>query len=157
MPAYVQRKFLRIIFGLVFFNITAGQFSCQRKTMTNLGIHDNAFYPCPEKPNCVSSLAKPSDKTHYISPLSFRQDTVKAMEMLVQVINLMPRSKIITRREDYLHAEFTSLIFRFVDDAEFYFPPGENIIHIRSASRTGHSDLGVNRKRMGKIRNLLEK
>jgi len=61
-----------------------------------------------------------------------------------------------TNKENFLHVEFTSKIFRFVDDVEFYFnAPG--IIHFRSASRIGHSDMGVNRHRMEEIRHLFTK
>ncbi|MEN6507422.1 MAG: DUF1499 domain-containing protein, partial [Smithella sp.] len=64
----------------------------------------------------------------------------------------MKRIKIVAEKEDYLHAEAKSLIFRFVDDVEFYFPANEKIIHVRSASRVGYSDMGVNRKRVEEIR-----
>jgi len=64
----------------------------------------------------------------------------------------MKRTTIVAEKEDYLHAEAKSLIFRFVDDVEFYFPATEKLIHVRSASRVGHSDLGVNRKRVEEIR-----
>ena len=55
-------------------------------------------------------------------------------------------------KPDYLYAEYSSALFGFVDDVEFYFPPETHIIHVRSASRLGHSDLGVNRKRIEAIR-----
>jgi uncharacterized protein (DUF1499 family) len=67
----------------------------------------------------------------------------------------MPRTNIVSEKKSLIHVEFTSEIFRFVDDVEFYFEdPG--IIHFRSASRLGHSDLGVNRERMENIRQLFE-
>jgi uncharacterized protein (DUF1499 family) len=59
-----------------------------------------------------------------------------------------PRAQIVTRTDDYLHIEFRSLIFRFIDDVEFWVNPAEEVIHFRSASRIGYSDLGANRKRM---------
>ena len=68
----------------------------------------------------------------------------------------MKRAKIITDEGDYLYAEFTSLIFRFVDDVEFSFDDGNKLIHFRSASRLGYSDLGANRKRMEEIRKGFE-
>jgi len=68
----------------------------------------------------------------------------------------MPRAEIATDKENFLHVEFTSKIFRFVDDVEFYFnEPG--VIHFRSASRIGHSDMGVNRHRIEEIRHLFTK
>ena len=64
----------------------------------------------------------------------------------------MKRTVIVSESEDYIQAEVRSLIFRFVDDLEFYFPTGETVIHVRSASRVGNYDLGVNRKRVEEIR-----
>jgi uncharacterized protein (DUF1499 family) len=64
----------------------------------------------------------------------------------------MKRTSIITKKDNYIHATFKSRIFRFVDDVEFYFDDKEKIVHFKSASRVGHSDLGVNRKRMEEIR-----
>jgi uncharacterized protein (DUF1499 family) len=64
----------------------------------------------------------------------------------------MPRTDIVTLEEDYIHAECRSRIFGFVDDVEFWFDGANGVIHFRSASRMGYSDLGVNRKRMERIR-----
>ncbi len=74
------------------------------------------------------------------------------MEKLVTVVNSMKRAEIVEKTNDYLYVEFTTATWRFVDDVEFYFDDGKKLIHFRSASRVGHSDLGVNRKRMEKIR-----
>jgi uncharacterized protein (DUF1499 family) len=72
------------------------------------------------------------------------------------VIGAVPRLKIVTESGDYLHAEATSLIFRFVDDVEFFVDREAKVIHFRSASRVGHSDLGVNRARMENIREAFQ-
>ena len=77
-----------------------------------------------------------------------------AMERLIEVIQGMKRCRIITMGDHYVHAEFTSAFFRFVDDVEFYFDSEAKIIDMRSASRIGYSDFGVNRQRMEKIRSL---
>ena len=68
----------------------------------------------------------------------------------------MPRSKIVSEQDNYLHIEFTSRIMRFVDDVEFYFNDTKKIIQVRSASRVGRSDFGVNRKRVEMIRSEFE-
>ena len=68
----------------------------------------------------------------------------------------LPRAKLVEEDEDYLHYEFTSLLLRFVDDVEFVFDDATRTIHFRSASRTGYSDLGVNRRRMEEIRVVVE-
>jgi uncharacterized protein (DUF1499 family) len=105
---------------------------------------------CPKKPNCVSSMAEDAD--HAVAPLTYTGSRAEAMERLKRVLALQKRTTIVAEAEDYLHAEATSLIFRFVDDIEFSFPADEKIIHVRSASRVGYSDLGVNRKRVEEIR-----
>ena len=77
--------------------------------------------------------------------------TAEAQEKLLTIIRSMKRTKIISIENDYLHAECTSAIFRYVDDVEFYFDDEQKLIHFRSSSRLGYYDVGVNRRRMGKI------
>ena len=77
------------------------------------------------------------------------------MAKLADVIKAMPRAEILQQTEDYLYAEFTSQWMGFVDDVEFYLPDSPGVIHVRSASRLGESDLGVNRQRIEAIRNQL--
>jgi hypothetical protein len=67
------------------------------------------------------------------------------------------RARIVHRSSDFLRAEYASLIFGFVDDVEFWFPADHPVIHIRSASRTGSYDFGVNRRRIERIRAQFEK
>jgi uncharacterized protein (DUF1499 family) len=73
-------------------------------------------------------------------------------QALQAAIRRDPQAQLVTVEDHYLHAEFTSLIFRFVDDVEFLHDPASSQIHVRSASRIGHSDLGVNRARIEKLR-----
>jgi uncharacterized protein (DUF1499 family) len=110
---------------------------------------------CPKSPNCVSSQVL--DPEHAIAPLVYSDGRAEAYARLKKVLGEMKRMAIVAEKEDYLHAEATSLIFRFVDDVEFYFPAAEKLIHVRSASRVGHSDLGVNRKRVEEIRKRFAK
>jgi uncharacterized protein (DUF1499 family) len=67
----------------------------------------------------------------------------------------MPRSHVVTEQEDYIHAEFASAVFGFVDDVEFIVDAAAHIIHVRSAARVGYFDLGVNRRRVEDIRGKL--
>ena len=135
---------LRILF---LFLLTSG---CSGTRPESIG----QFVPCPDKPNCVYS--KSSLRFHEISPLIYQGSQQKAKEKLLKIIKPMPGILIAQDKSDFLHVEFTSKIFRFVDDVEFYFEePG--MIHFRSASRIGHSDFGVNRKRMEEIRGLFTK
>jgi uncharacterized protein (DUF1499 family) len=123
---------------------------CSGSRPTNLGIRDGKLAPCPESPNCVSSQS--TDKKHFIKPLSYDGSLAEARGKLVSIIQTMKRSRIISQEDTYIHAEFTSALFRFVDDTEFYFDDRAKTIHMRSASRIGYSDLGVNRKRIETIR-----
>ena len=74
------------------------------------------------------------------------------MQRIKDLVAEMPRSKIVTVEASYLHVEFRSAFFRFVDDVEFLIDTEDQVIHFRSASRVGYSDLGVNRRRMERIR-----
>jgi uncharacterized protein (DUF1499 family) len=74
------------------------------------------------------------------------------MKKIRQIIKSMPRARLVSEATDYLRAEFTTLIFRFVDDVEFLWDENEKVLHFRSASRSGYYDLGVNRRRMEKMR-----
>jgi uncharacterized protein (DUF1499 family) len=106
--------------------------------------------PCSASPNCVSSMAK--DKNHFVEPIQFDQSQKAAHKKLLEILKSLPRTKITISKDDYICAESTSLLFRFVDDLEFVFDANKKIIHVRSASRVGYSDLGVNRKRVESIR-----
>jgi uncharacterized protein (DUF1499 family) len=108
--------------------------------------------PCPDSPNCVSTQSQ--DKGHRMEPLEYETDPDKARERLRRVIESMPRARVATLGREYIHVEFRSRVFRFVDDVEFCFDDEQGVIHFRSASRKGYSDLGANRKRMEQIRTL---
>ena len=108
--------------------------------------------PCPDSPNCVSSLAPDSDREHYIAPFSFSGDPAAAWQRLRTAVLAEKRVTIVQERKGYLHAEMRSLIFRFVDDVEFSLDADAGLINVRSASRVGYSDFGVNRRRMQRIR-----
>jgi uncharacterized protein (DUF1499 family) len=106
--------------------------------------------PCPSSPNCVSTQA--TDEGHAIAPFQYTKARAEAKEVLKAVMGTLPRTKLVDEDESYLHYEFTSLLLRFVDDVEFLLDETTKTIHFRSASRTGYSDLGVNRKRMEQVR-----
>jgi uncharacterized protein (DUF1499 family) len=126
--------------------------SCSAKNNLSLGLENGELKKCPSSPNCVSSFEK--DSSHSIEPLLYSTTKNEAAGKLKSLVLGMKRTTLINKTDDYMHFEFRSKIFRFVDDVEFYFPDNKKIIHIRSASRTGYSDMGVNRKRIEKIRTL---
>lgn len=108
--------------------------------------------PCPDSPNCVSSYAQ--DDVHAIEPLPIPADQ-DATGALRRIVESLPRTTIVTVDGDYLHATFASRIFRFVDDVEFLVDREAGVVHVRSASRLGYGDMGVNRRRIEEIRSLL--
>ncbi len=122
---------------------------------TNLGVKDGKLAACPASPNCVSTQA--DDEGHKIDAIAFDGSAADAMAKLKLAIAPLPRSHVVTETADYLHVECTSLIFRFVDDVEFWIDASNRVIHFRSASRVGHGDLGVNRARMEAIRAAMAK
>ena len=127
-------------------------FSFSGKQPQDLGVNDGQLKNCPGTPNCVSSQAPASDKEHAIAPFTYTGSPADAINRIKSIIEGMERSKINEVSDNYLYAEFSSKLMGFVDDVEFYAPPGESVIHTRSAARLGKSDLGVNRKRTEEIR-----
>jgi uncharacterized protein (DUF1499 family) len=122
-------------------------------TRPDLGIKNGELTSCPKTPNCVNSQAVGEKQS--IKPFLYSGTQQGARTRLLQILDSLKRTKILTAQENYIRAEFTSALFRFVDDVEFYFPEdqaGELVIHVRSASRLGYSDLGENRKRIERIR-----
>ncbi|MCB8922426.1 MAG: DUF1499 domain-containing protein [Ardenticatenaceae bacterium] len=115
----------------------------------SLGVENGRFSPCPSSPNCVSTFA--SDEPHHIDPLTFSVSLPEAKVRMYNVITAMPRVHVISNTPNYIHAEYRSALWRFVDDVEFYFDEENGLIQMKSASRLGYADGGVNRARMKKI------
>jgi uncharacterized protein (DUF1499 family) len=122
--------------------------SATSRRPTDLGVTSGRLKACPSSPNCVCS--QDNDPGHHTEPI--RYSDPGPISVLSDVIGTLPGGKVISATDNYLHAEFTSRIFRFVDDVEFQLDPEAKVIHCRSASRVGHSDLGVNRARIEAIR-----
>lgn len=112
---------------------------------------ENPMQKCPSSPNCVSSVSG-EDEKHKIEPFKFKETLEATKQALQKAIESSERSRITEQKEDYWKCEFKSKLWGFVDDVEFYFDKAEKMIHVRSASRTGYSDMGVNRKRIEALR-----
>lgn len=121
------------------------------KRPTHLGVRDGGLAACPNKPNCVSSQVKGRQA---VAPFPLRGTAADSMQRLHEILSAMPRTEVVAAKPDYLHAECATRVLGFVDDLEFYCD-GE-AIHVRSASRLGYSDLGVNRKRVERIREVYQ-
>jgi len=118
-----------------------------QKKPTTLGLQNGQLAPCPNTPNCVSSQA--TKKQNWIAPISYLGERGKAHERLIKLLINDPKATIVTQTSEYIHAEFKAFIF--IDDTEFYLPSDEPVIHVRSASRVGRSDLGANKRRVKSI------
>ena len=120
------------------------------KKPAGIGIVSGKLAACPASPNCVSSFSQ--DAEHQIEPLAYTSSPAEAVAKLKGAIDSFGKTKIVTATDNYLYAEFTSALMGFVDDVEFLVDDAAKVIHVRSASRLGESDLGVNRKRIETIR-----
>ena len=122
------------------------------KRPTNLGVTDGKLAPPKRTPNCVSSQADPADAEHYISPIAFRGDFSRVEEAVAS----MRGASIVRREGNYLYAEYRTPIMRYVDDVELLYDERAGLVHVRSASRLGRRDFGVNRRRVEALRSLLK-
>lgn len=144
----IVSRFISIIFSLI---ITL---SCSlifaNPALAAIGLNNSQLSSCPDSPNCV--VSQNGDENHSIAAIPYQSDRATAKETLLKVLSVVPRTEVVEQTDNYIHAESTSRIFKFVDDVEFYFPKDRNVVHVRSASRVGESDLGVNRRRIEQIR-----
>ncbi len=83
-----------------------------------------------------------------MDPIRYHGSLRDARQRLMDIISRIPHSTVVDSTDTYLKIECRSKIFSFVDDVEFEFDDGSKVIHFRSASRVGHYDFGVNRRRM---------
>ncbi|MDJ0733850.1 MAG: DUF1499 domain-containing protein [Nostocaceae cyanobacterium] len=115
-----------------------------------VGVNNSHLSACPSSNNCV--VSQDADEKHAIEPIIYHVDRDTARKTLLKVLTVVPRTEVVEQTDNYIHAISKSRIFKFTDDVEFYFPLDKKVIHLRSASRIGESDLGVNRRRIEQIR-----
>ena len=129
-------------------------FSCAGTRPSNLGVKESRLAPCPSSPNCVSS--DDSDDAHAIAPFHQpkRQERLGTPYMRRLPVCPGPRSSLQVTIIYMPNAVAPSS--GFVDDIELHLRPAQNVIAARSAARLGHSDFGVNRKRVENLRSLLQ-
>lgn len=117
---------------------------CAGERPVELGVNNDELRPCANAPNCVSSFD--ARDSHYIAPI------VGTLGQIKEALSPVSGARIISERGDYLYVEFTTRLMGFVDDVEFLADPLLGVVHVRSASRLGYSDLGVNRARIESLR-----
>lgn len=120
-----------------------------------LGLENEKFFPCSGKPNCVSSMSSTSDKQHYVAPLIIEKTKKDILAFIIEHLKKWPRTQLVKKTEKYLHFEIQSALFGFVDDLEIFWPKGSQYLHLKSSSRVGYSDFGVNRKRVEQLKKEL--
>jgi len=138
--------------------IAAGQIGLmQGRPPADLGVRDGKLKAPSATPNSVSSQALlwPGHEAAQIEPLALRGSGPETMARLKAVVEAMPGAKLMQSRGDYLYAQFTTRLMKYVDDTEFWFDPAAGVVQVRSASRLGERDFNVNRERIEAIRRQL--
>jgi uncharacterized protein (DUF1499 family) len=145
-------KVLIGVVGLIVVVLAAAQLGAfSGKRPSDLGVGNGVLKSCPDTPNCVSTQAE--DDEHRIEPIAYSGARTAARSRLLDVVRAMAGTRVVVEQADYIYIEFRTPGLRFVDDVEFHLDDETKVIHFRSASRLGVSDLGVNRRRMEEIRN----
>jgi len=129
---------------LVIFSVLLYGLARQSDSLSNAGLINEQLQACPDRPSCVSSLA--TNEEHSISAFVVPQGMEDPVGAMATIITNLPRTEIIVQNESYLHAIFRSAVFGFVDDLEILKDNEE--LQVRSVSRVGEGDMGVNRKRV---------
>ena len=152
----IRRIFRRLTVTLVLSVAALVVLSLTSSRPANLGVTNGQFAKCPDTPNCVSTQA--TEESHRMPTIPMVGNNDEIVAKIKSVIESeFPRTRLVGEMDNYLHFEFTSLLFRFVDDVEFLVDDKQSLVGFRSASRVGYSDLGTNRKRMKRITDRLIK
>ncbi len=147
-----MKKILKVSIGpLMLITILYG---CSGNPTEHNNSDSSGLLDCPDTPNCVSSLAK--NPKYRVEPFNLNKDPKTSWDIVKKTVELLPGTKVVSEDNSDIHAECKSMIFRFVDDLTLHLTPSKGIIHIRSASRIGYSDLGVNRRRVETLRKKLK-
>jgi uncharacterized protein (DUF1499 family) len=120
----------------------------------NMGVKNGLFSPLSKSPNGVSSQS--TEENYYVEPLPMKDDFTSTKKALLKAVETYGNSKVITEENNYIHVVFTTSKMKFKDDLELYINELEKVVHYRSASRVGYSDMGLNRQRYNAIAELYE-
>ncbi len=158
----ILKWFVIVVVLLAVVAVAAGQLGFLQGTApTDLGVRDGKLKPPSMTENSVTSQAAlypdhPQRKYADIAPLPVKGEGPAALAKIKAIVEGMEGAKVIKSEPGYLYAQFTTRLMKYVDDVEFWFDPAANVIQVRSASRVGRGDLGVNRKRIEAVRAALE-
>ena len=158
---FVIKWLLLALATLALAALAAGQLGWFKGTPpTNLGVREGRLKLPSSSPNSVTSQAAlypdhPMRASAQIAPLALKGDGPATLAAIKAIVEGMPGAVVVRSEPDYLYAQFTSRLMKFVDDTEFWFDPAVGVIQVRSASRVGQGDLGVNRARIEAVRQQL--
>jgi uncharacterized protein (DUF1499 family) len=122
--------------------LTLGLFQLVGPVPAELGVHDGSLAPCPSPAHCARADWPSADPE-------------AALAKLLPVVEALPRTQVLERSADYLHATCSSALFGFVDDLELHADSRAGVVQARSVSRLGDSDLGVNGRRLATLERAL--
>ncbi|EAR07883.1 DUF1499 domain-containing protein [Reinekea blandensis] len=117
----------------------------QNAQVPNLGVRDGKLAPLSSKPNNVSTQTDVAEKK--VEPLPFKDTTENTMFAIKRAVEAYGGGEIKEETDTYLYVVFTTSLMKYHDDAEFWLDTDNQVVHFRSASRAGRSDLGLNRTR----------
>ena len=142
--------------------VIAGQAGLLRGSAPDdLGVRDGKLKRPSKTPNSVSSQADawpdhPQQAYARIAPLALREDGPATIARLAALCQGLPGATVVSSKPDYLYVQFQTPWLKFVDDAEFWYDPAAKVVQVRSASRIGRKDFGVNRARVESMRSRLK-
>lgn len=157
----ILKWILIVLVVVVLAAVGAGQAGLLQGTEPNdLGARDGKLKPPSNTDNSVTSQAAmfpdhPQREYSDIAPLPLRGDGPATIAKIKSLVAAMPGAKIVKSEPDYLYAQYTTRVMKFVDDVEFWYDPQARVIQVRSASRVGKGDMGVNRQRIEAVRAAL--
>lgn len=150
-----MKALLYSVIGIfVIIGLLLGVLSISSRKQPERGLLNGQLRPCPTTPNCVCSEQQVEGA--FVEPLVYPTTAADAWRKIKQAID-ETGGIVLTEQNGYLHARYVTPLMRYVDDVELRLDENKQLIHIRSASRVGHSDLGANRQRVGKIRSVFDK
>jgi len=158
----ILKWFVIAVVLLIVVAIAVGQLGFLQGTPpADLGVRDGKLKPPSMTENSVTSQAAlypdhPQRKYADIAPLPVKGEGPAALAKIKAIVEGMEGAKVIKSEPGYLYAQFTTRLMKYVDDVEFWYDPSAKVIQVRSASRVGRGDLGVNRKRIEAVRAALE-
>ncbi len=150
-----MKIFLLMLFSLIL--VVVGYFvflAARSHAGSPPGLQDGHLARCPDSPNCICT-EYPADASHYQPAIELKPGANQALLSALREAIENTGGKINLQEGEYLAATYTSPLFHYVDDFELRIDQQNQQLHVRSASRVGHSDFGANLKRVEQFKQAL--